>query len=280
MKTLNKKKSGITTHDIDSSGALDIDAGTGKVSIDSASGSITMGAVLTDGQTLKLGSNGATEMIFTPHGTAGTEKISLINTAGTATDALKIEATAGGITFICDNFQFKNSSGHRLHMHDVLTHVIHDPSTELTIATGRDSWITIPSTGELKTTFTTPVGVTQVTVEAGFISGPGASGATLWVGLSGDEDADTYTEFTAEYSTGGRTTERKIHYHYPYGDTGEHTLHWLLTGLTANTAYHINLAVQLTGASTDNIRMGGDYSKAHLKVSFSTLDHDGDGNGS
>ena len=77
MKTFNNKKSGVKTSDIDSSGALDIDAGTGDVTIDSASGSITMGAALTDGQTLKLGKNGATEMIFTPHGTASSEKISL-----------------------------------------------------------------------------------------------------------------------------------------------------------------------------------------------------------
>ena len=79
--SFNNKKSGVKTSDIDSSGALDIDAGTGDVTIDSSSGSITMGAALTDGQTLKLGKNGATEMIFTPHGTAGSEKISLTNTA-------------------------------------------------------------------------------------------------------------------------------------------------------------------------------------------------------
>ncbi len=89
--------------DIDADGgAIDIDA-TGAVSIDSSAGSITLGAVLADGQTLKLGKNGATEMIFTPHGTAGSEKISLVNTAGTADDAIKIDAEAGGVTIAAGN---------------------------------------------------------------------------------------------------------------------------------------------------------------------------------
>jgi hypothetical protein len=36
-------------------------------------------------------------MVFTPHGTAANEKISLTNTAGDATDAIAVTATAGGI---------------------------------------------------------------------------------------------------------------------------------------------------------------------------------------
>ena len=100
MKTFNSKKSGVKTSDIDSSGALDIDAGTGNLTIDSASGSITIGASLGDAQTLKLGKNAATEMVFTPHGTPSSEKISLTNTVGTATDAIKLQTVAagGGIT--------------------------------------------------------------------------------------------------------------------------------------------------------------------------------------
>ena len=88
----------VKTSDIDSSGSLDIDAASGNVTIDSASGSITLGASITDGQTLKLGKNGATEMIFTPHGTADSEKISLKNTSGTAANAIEIVSSAGGIT--------------------------------------------------------------------------------------------------------------------------------------------------------------------------------------
>ncbi len=98
-KTFNSNTLGVRTHDIDSTGALDIDAGTGNVTIDSASGSLTLGATLANGQTLKLGPTSATEMIFTPHGTPGSEKISLTNTEGTATDAIKLQTVAaGGIT--------------------------------------------------------------------------------------------------------------------------------------------------------------------------------------
>ena len=97
VKTFNSKNSGIRTSDIDSIAALDIDANN-NVSIDSTSGSITMGASLIDGQTLKLGKNGATEMIFTPQGTAGSEKIKLINTSGTDTNAIEIVSSAGSIT--------------------------------------------------------------------------------------------------------------------------------------------------------------------------------------
>jgi len=102
MKTFNSKKSGVNTSDIDSSGALDIDGG-GNVTIDSTTGSITLGATLTDGRTLKLGKNGATEMIFTPHGTPGSEKISLTNTAGDAADAIKLLSFAGGVTVDAGN---------------------------------------------------------------------------------------------------------------------------------------------------------------------------------
>jgi len=88
----------VTSVDIDGTTEIDIDAGTGLLSLDSATGSITMGAVLTDGQTLKLGKNAATEMIFSPHGTPGSEKISLTNTSGDAADAISLTSTAGGIT--------------------------------------------------------------------------------------------------------------------------------------------------------------------------------------
>ena len=91
----------LNTSDIDSSGALDIDAGTGDVTIDSTTASVAIGASLTDGQTLKLGKNGATEMIFTPSGTPSSEKISLTNTGGDAADAIAITSSGGGITINC-----------------------------------------------------------------------------------------------------------------------------------------------------------------------------------
>jgi hypothetical protein len=82
-------------------GILDIDV-TGNASLDSSAGSITIGAALADGQTLKLGKNGAVETIIAPHGTAGSELYSVINTAGTtdgsdAAGSILLSAVAGGI---------------------------------------------------------------------------------------------------------------------------------------------------------------------------------------
>ena len=82
---------------VSNAAAIDID-GSGAVSIDSTAGSVTVGAALADGQTLKLGKSGAAELSLEPHGTPASEKISLINTAGTADDAIKIDAVAGGLT--------------------------------------------------------------------------------------------------------------------------------------------------------------------------------------
>ena len=72
--------------------------GSDAISIDATAGSIVVAPSLADGQTLKLGKNGAVEAIFSPHGTAANEKFSLTNTAGTATDAIALTSTAGGIT--------------------------------------------------------------------------------------------------------------------------------------------------------------------------------------
>ena len=77
--------------------AIDID-GSGAVSIDSSAGSVTVGAALADGQTLKLGKTGAAEISLEPHGTPASEKISIVNSAGTADDAIKIDAESGGLT--------------------------------------------------------------------------------------------------------------------------------------------------------------------------------------
>jgi hypothetical protein len=72
------------------------------LSIVSEDGSIAIGAALADGQTVKLGKNGAVETIIAPHGTAGSELYSVTNTAGTAANAVSLNATAGGITFNSD----------------------------------------------------------------------------------------------------------------------------------------------------------------------------------
>ncbi|SVC03323.1 uncharacterized protein METZ01_LOCUS256177, partial [marine metagenome] len=52
---------------------------------------------LTNGKTLTIGPSSAVQMVFSPHGTASSEKWSLTNTAGTATDAIAVTATSGGI---------------------------------------------------------------------------------------------------------------------------------------------------------------------------------------
>jgi hypothetical protein len=74
----------------------------GNLDIESTAGSITLGASLADGQTLKLGKNGAVEAIIAPHGTAGSELYSVINTAGTtdgadAAGSILLSSVAGGI---------------------------------------------------------------------------------------------------------------------------------------------------------------------------------------
>jgi hypothetical protein len=77
--------------------------GTDAVSIDATAGDMVIAPSLADGKTLKLGKNGAVEMVFTPHGTAGNEKFLLTNTAGTADDAIKLTSVAGGVTIHAGN---------------------------------------------------------------------------------------------------------------------------------------------------------------------------------
>ena len=75
-------------------------AGTGAdaIKLDATAGSMLIAPSLADEKTLKIGKNGAAEMVFSPHGTAASEKISITNTAGTADDAVSINAALGAIT--------------------------------------------------------------------------------------------------------------------------------------------------------------------------------------
>jgi len=80
-------------------GGIDVNAA-GAISLDSSAGSIDINVV--DGQTVNVGLNGAVETIWSPHGTAGSELWSTINTAGTtdgsdAAGAILLSAVAGGI---------------------------------------------------------------------------------------------------------------------------------------------------------------------------------------
>ena len=77
--------------------------GTDAVSIDATAGDMVIAPTLINGKTLTIGPSSATQMVFTPHGTAANEKISLINTSGTADDAIKIDSVAGGLTLAAGN---------------------------------------------------------------------------------------------------------------------------------------------------------------------------------
>ena len=77
--------------------------GTDAIRLDATAGSMLIGNSLADGKTLKLGNNASTEMVFTPSSTAGNEKISLINKAGTADNAILIDSEAGGVTIAAGN---------------------------------------------------------------------------------------------------------------------------------------------------------------------------------
>jgi hypothetical protein len=76
--------------------------GTDAIKIDATAGDMLIAPTLINGKTLKIGPTSATEMVFTPSGTAANEKISITNTAGTAADAIAIVSTAGGITLTGD----------------------------------------------------------------------------------------------------------------------------------------------------------------------------------
>jgi hypothetical protein len=101
-QTLTISSAGTGTNAIDinaTAGGVDIDAN-GAISLDSAAGSIDINVV--DGQTVNVGLNGAVETIWSPHGTAGSELWSTINTAGTtdgsdAAGSILLSAVAGGI---------------------------------------------------------------------------------------------------------------------------------------------------------------------------------------
>jgi hypothetical protein len=362
MKVISSKKSGLSgalaTSDIDSSGVLDID-GVGNVTIDSEA-SITMGATLTDGQTLKLGKNGATELIFTPHGTPANEKISLTNTVGTDAAAIKLATVAaggitldsgGGITLDADSGTIQFADGgvslgtitsagysgtagtasvatavtvsdnestaennlltfvagaatatgnHGLEMDgdlkynpstghlsapifegtkNILAHVIHTPTTKLeqTLTTS----YAVVGNGYLKTTFTTPVGITEVIVEAHVYVLTITNARHIYLGLSGDDNSTTYSEFYSEYSISDQgTTEAFITYSDVKYRTG-HTRKWHLKGLSASTTYHINLGSK-SSATTAYLNMGGDVGKGALMVyhKMSSHNYDGEGPGS
>ena len=77
--------------------------GTDAIKIDATAGDMLIAPTLANGKTLKIGPTSATEMVFTPSGTASSEKISLTNTSGTADDAILIDSVAGGLKLAAGN---------------------------------------------------------------------------------------------------------------------------------------------------------------------------------
>jgi hypothetical protein len=80
-------------------------SGTGAdaISIDATAGSMVIAPNLIDGKTLKIGPAASTQMVFTPHGTPATEKISITNATGTDAASISLTSTAGGITNTYDS---------------------------------------------------------------------------------------------------------------------------------------------------------------------------------
>ncbi len=78
--------------------------GTDAIDINATAGDMLIGKALADGKTLKLGKNGRVEMVFSPNsGAVSNEKFSIVNTGGTAADAVKIHADAGGLQLLADS---------------------------------------------------------------------------------------------------------------------------------------------------------------------------------
>ena len=77
--------------------------GTDAIDIDATAGDMLIAKGLATAKTLKIGPTGAVQMVFSPHDTPASEKISLINTAGTADDAILIDAESGGLLLAAGN---------------------------------------------------------------------------------------------------------------------------------------------------------------------------------
>ena len=128
--------------------------GTGDdaIKIDATAGSMLIAPSLANGKTLKIGPTSATEMVFTPHGTAANEKISLINTSGTADDAIKIDAVAGGLTLAAGNdsliIDADGTDADALNI-DSAGGIDVDAAAGITIDSADDTTITVGGTGKI-----------------------------------------------------------------------------------------------------------------------------------
>jgi hypothetical protein len=163
---------------------------------------------------------------------------------------------------------------------NILTHVLYNPTTNHQEVLSTSFAVMAP--GAFKTTFTVPAGVTEVIVEAGFHMVNISYGRGLYVGLSGNSDASTYTEFYGAYSLTG-SSERTVSYSSDLLRGPIHP-HWHIPGLTAGNTYHINLGARASASSGMYWNAGGTLyhgMTAYLKVYcyHSAHDHDGAGTG-
>jgi hypothetical protein len=150
-----------------------------------------------------------------------------------------------------------------VHDNNYLTNVTTEPASQTALVLST-SMKAVPGDGSLKTTFTTPPGVTEVTVEAGaFIYNSGGYGLYT-LGLGGHSSASTYSEFYAAHGISGQVTTSKW-VSYGYYQRALVMGAWHLKGLTQSTTYHINL-FSLKSGGNSYIYVGGGYPMAYLRV--------------
>jgi len=179
-------------------------AGTGSdaIKIDATAGSMEIGVSLADEKTITLGNTGSTYLQLIPHGTAGSEKILIKNTAGSADDALKLWSAAGGITLLAAsdslNIDADGTASDALNI-DSAGGIDIDAADEITInTTSADGHIILASAHTSGLAFhidanqdaasevQIDAGILDVDVTAGF-SIDGAAASNITVG-SGDTD--------------------------------------------------------------------------------------------
>ena len=150
-----------------------------------------------------------------------------------------------------------------VHDNNYLTNVTTEYANQTALVLST-SMLAVPGDGSLKTTFTTPPGVTSVTVEAGaFIYNSGGYGLYTF-GLGGHSSASTYSEFYAAHGISGQVTTSKW-VSYGYYQRTLAMCAWHLKGLTQSTTYHINLFSLKSGGNA-YIYVGGGYPMAYLRV--------------
>lgn len=170
-------------------GALTIN-GTAGVSIQEAETDViaidtnrAVDIAIPDGQSLTMGKTSAAQITVTPHGTAGSEVITVINTGGTDAAAIALTSTAGGITatYAAD----KNLK---------LTNADDDLKIELVDASGAaaNEKITLTNTNG---TNAAAIGVLSA---AGGITVSGSAGITLGGSITATGGAGTIIDLNAQ----------------------------------------------------------------------------------